>query len=146
MFSDITDYNLKHSWMFGSDEKCDRRMINISVKLPMRRFSKHCSMITSPPPKKRSEKRGKKRQRNYRWQENRPCLSSLFLINSSSLPALRSTVINVMERGRGAYISLCISVMYMGEIRGEGGRERERVRDMKTPHFYSVTFTAVGII
>lgn len=99
-----------------------------------------------PPQKKRSEKRGKKRQRNYRWQENRPCLSSLFLINSSSLPALRSTVINVMERGRGAYISLCISVMYMGEIRGEGGRERERVRDMKTPHFYSVTFTAVGII
>lgn len=124
----------------------DQHQCQTLVNRPMRRFSKHCSMITSPPPKKKKWKKGKKRQRNYRWQENRPCLSSLFLINSSSLPALRSTVINVMERGRGAYISLCISVMYMGEIRGEGGRERERVRDMKTPHFYSVTFTAVGII
>lgn len=28
-----------------------------------------------------------------------------------------------MERGRGAYISLCISVMYTGEIRGEGVRQ-----------------------
>lgn len=52
-------------------------------------------------------------------------MSSLFLINSSSLPALGSTVINVIEGGRGAYISLCISVMYMEKIR-EGGRERER--------------------
>lgn len=32
-------------------------------------------------------------------------------------------MINVIEGGRGAYISLCISVMYMEEIR-EGGRER----------------------
>lgn len=54
-------------------------------------------------------------------------MSSLFLINSSSLPALRSTVINVIERGRGAYISLCISVMYMEKIRGQG--EREGVRE-----------------
>lgn len=72
-------------------------------------------------------------------------MSSLFLINSSSLPALRSTVINVIERGRGAYISLCISVMYMEKIRGQG--EREGVRGgMKTILFYSATFTAVGII
>ena len=55
-------------------------------------------------------------------------------------------MINVMERSRGAYISLCISVMYMEEIRGgrERERERERERDRKTTHFYSVTFTAVG--
>ncbi len=53
-------------------------------------------------------------------------MSSLFLINSGSLPALRSTVINVIVRGRGAYISLCISVMYMEEIREEREGERER--------------------
>lgn len=41
----------------------------------------------------------------------------LIRINGSSRAALRSTVISVRERGRGAYISLCISVMYMGEIR-----------------------------
>lgn len=35
-------------------------------------------------------------------------------------------MINVKERGRGAYISLCISVMYMEEIRRERGREGER--------------------
>lgn len=53
-------------------------------------------------------------------------MSSLFFINSGSLPALRSTVINVTERGRGAYISLCISVMYMEKISGEGrGRKGE---------------------
>lgn len=40
------------------------------------------------------------------------------------LPALGGSVINVIERGRGAYISLCISVMYMGEIRG-GGQDHE---------------------
>lgn len=34
-------------------------------------------------------------------------------------------MINVMERGRRAYISLCISVMYMEEIRGAREGEGE---------------------
>ena len=114
----------------------DQHQCQTLINCPMRRFSKHCSMITPPTPEKKKWKRGEKKQRNYRWQENRPCLSSLFLINSSSLPALRSTVINVMERGRGAYISLCISVMYMGEIRGEGAREGVRERESERHENY----------
>lgn len=68
-------------------------------------------------------------------------MSSLFLINSSSLPALGGTVINVKERGRD-YMSHCISVMYLEEIRGgreereEGERERDKPR--KTIHYYSL--------
>lgn len=74
-------------------------------------------------------------------------MSSLLLINSGSLPALRSTVINVIERGKGAYISLCISVMYMEEIRVERERGREReAHENYCIHFYSVTLTVVGII
>lgn len=53
-------------------------------------------------------------------------MSSLFPINRGSPPALRSPVINVIERGRRAYISLCISVMYMGEIKGRREKRRER--------------------
>lgn len=66
-------------------------------------------------------------------------MSSLFLINSSSLPALGSAAINVMERGRGAYISLCISVMYTGEIRGREGDRQDRAN-------YPFLLSAVRII
>lgn len=73
-------------------------------------------------------------------------MSSLLFINSGSLPALRSTVINVREREDGELISVSVLVSCTrrrleGRDGGEGVRET-----YETICFYWGTLVVVGII